>query len=53
MTVVLLFYRLCTVVDRLGQFDRGESEYDDVREDGVWGEETALVGWILVDSCSL
>ena len=31
---------------------RGESEYDDVREDGVWGEEVALVRWILVDCCN-
>jgi hypothetical protein len=40
------------VIDRLEQCDRGESEYDHVREDGVWGEEVALVGWILGGNCS-
>ena len=38
-------------IDRLEQFVRGEPEYDYVREDGVWGEEVALVGWILMDYC--
>ena len=40
------------MVDQLEQSDGGEPEYDYVREDGVWGEEITLVGWILADSCN-
>jgi hypothetical protein len=36
---------------RLEQPGGGEPEYDHVREDGVWGEEATLVGWILVGGC--
>ena len=40
------------MIDKLEQSDGGEPEYDYVREDGVWGEEITLVGWILADSCN-
>lgn len=42
---------LTIVIDQLEQCDRSESEYDYVRKDGIWGEEAALVGRILADSC--
>ena len=48
---ICCIHYLFTVIDRLEQFVRGEPEYDYVREDGVWGEEAALVGWILMDYC--